>query len=87
MTSKALQNAYFVRLCCINIDKTHFNYTIVKNRSSFYFIFWKGGAPPAPGSATAPVTASPEAHMTIKNIGIYVSCTICWGHVPEFAPF
>ena len=39
MTSEVLQNPYFVRLYIKHI----FNYTIVKNRSSFIYFFEGGG--------------------------------------------
>ena len=43
MIFEAHQNLYFVRLYCINILTKHILTTKLKNRSSFFIFFLKGG--------------------------------------------
>ena len=63
MTSEALQNPYFVRLYCKNIDKTH---SLTEPNDKIQFLqkrgesLWKGGGgrPPVPPPPLNPPLAS-----------------------------
>ena len=61
MTSEALQNPYFVRLYCKNIDKTHF-LTEPNDKIQFhgnYFFTKRGGGPLWKGGGTDPLFPPP----------------------------
>ena len=76
MTSEALQNPYFVRLYCKNIDKTHF-LTEPNDKIQFHgnYFFKKGGGDHfGKGGGTDPLfpPLNPPLHTMFNVTKIYI---------------